>query len=234
MRSGLAHRADPPPNTMSKRDHWRRVYETRAATEVSWYAPHLRQSLQLIREVTTRDARIVDVGAGASTLVDDLLDLGYKNVTVLDVADEAFALARARLEKRANDVSWVAADITTASLAENSFDVWHDRAVFHFLTHESDRQAYVRQVRRSVVAGGYVVLATFSLEGPTKCSGLDVMRYDPRSLAREFGSQFELDAAIPAIHTTPTNKQQRFIFCRFKKRISAGGIPVEAEEPSGG
>jgi ubiquinone/menaquinone biosynthesis C-methylase UbiE len=202
---------------MTTRDHWQRVYETRAPSDVSWYAPHLQQSLHLIREVATPEARIIDVGAGASTLVDDLLDLGYRAITLLDVADEALAVARRRLGERAGHVNWVAADITTASLGDNSFDLWHDRAVFHFLTLENDRRAYVRQVERTVVAGGHVVLATFSLEGPTRCSGLDVMRYDAQALARELGPQFQLSAEIHATHTTPAKNEQAFIFCRFVK-----------------
>jgi 2-polyprenyl-3-methyl-5-hydroxy-6-metoxy-1,4-benzoquinol methylase len=202
---------------MSTPEHWQRVYETRSPNDVSWYAPHLADSLRLIQEVATPEARIIDVGAGASTLVDDLLDLGYRNITALDIASEALAIARRRLGRRGDHVKWLTADITTASLAESSFDLWHDRAVFHFLTHETDRHAYVRQVQRSVVAGGHVVLATFSLDGPTKCSGLDVMRYDAPSLAREFGPAFQLSAEIHATHTTPLNKQQAFICCRFIK-----------------
>jgi 2-polyprenyl-3-methyl-5-hydroxy-6-metoxy-1,4-benzoquinol methylase len=202
---------------MTTREHWQRVYETKAPNDVSWYAPHLQQSLRLIREVTTPEARIIDVGAGESTLVDDLLDLGYRSITVLDVADEALAVARRRLGERAGNVNWVAADIATASLGDDSFDLWHDRAMFHFLTHENDRRAYVHQVERSVVAGGHVVLATFSLDGPTKCSGLDVMRYDAPALARELGPKFQLGAEIHATHTTPAKKEQAFIFCRFVK-----------------
>ncbi len=203
---------------MNTLEHWQRVYEAKSPNDVSWYAPHLSESLRLIQEVTTVEARIIDVGAGASTLVDDLLDLGYRNVTLLDIAGEALALARRRLGERGDEVEWLTADITTASLAESSFDLWHDRAVFHFLTHENDRRSYVRQVQRSVVAGGHVVLATFALDGPTKCSGLDVMRYDAEALARELGPAFQLNAEIHATHATPSNKEQRFIFCRFVKR----------------
>lgn len=202
---------------MNTHEHWKQIYATKDVTEVGWYTPHLQQSLHLIQEVAALDAQIIDVGAGASTLVDDLLGLGYRNITVLDLTGEALAIARSRLGARARDVNWITADITTASLEENSFTVWHDRAVFHFLTEKDDREAYVRQIQRSVVAGGYIILATFSLEGPTKCSGLDVVRYDAESLARELGPQFELDAEISMVHTTPANTKQQFIFCRFKK-----------------
>ena len=202
---------------MSSRDHWQRVYETKESTEVSWYAAHLQQSVRLIQEVAPPPARIIDVGAGASTLVDDLLELGYRNLTVLDVSDAALAMARRRLGERATEVNWLAADVCSASLEENCFDLWHDRAVFHFLTSENDRRAYVSQVRRSLVSGGHVVIATFSLAGPSQCSGLDVMRYDALSLVREFGPAFELSSQGEATHTTPAGKEQQFIFCRLRK-----------------
>lgn len=204
---------------MTEPEHWQQVYATRASDDVSWYAPHLRESLRLIREVTTPEARIIDVGAGASTLVDDLLELGYRDITALDIASEALEIARRRLGERGESVRWLAADITRAPLAENSFDLWHDRAVFHFLTQESDRRAYVRQARASVVPGGHLVIATFAHDGPTRCSGLDVVRYDAQSLARELGSAFRVDAEIHTTHTTPAKKEQRFLCCRFVKLV---------------
>jgi len=202
---------------MTSRDHWQRVYETRASTDLSWYAAHLQQSVRLIQEVALPPARIIDVGAGASTLVDDLLCMGYRHLTVLDVSEAALAVARRRLGERATEVNWLAADVRTASLGENCFDLWHDRAVFHFLTSENDRRAYVSQIRRSLVSGGHVVIATFSLAGPNQCSGLDVMRYDAPSLLREFGPGFELYSQDETTHTTPAGKEQQFIFCRFRK-----------------
>lgn len=202
---------------MTGSEHWQQVYTTKAPGDVSWYAPHLPESLRLIREVAALDARILDVGAGASTLVDDLLELGYRDITALDIADEALAIARRRLGERGESVKWLTADITRAALPKSSFELWHDRAVFHFLTQESDRSAYVRRARESVVPGGHVVMATFALDGPARCSGLDVVRYDAQSLAREFGPAFELDAELHATHTTPANKEQRFLSCRFVK-----------------
>jgi 2-polyprenyl-3-methyl-5-hydroxy-6-metoxy-1,4-benzoquinol methylase len=202
---------------MNSRDHWQRVYQAKPATEVSWYTAHLRQSLEMIREVTSPDARVIDVGGGASTLVDDLLGLGYRDLTVLDVSEAGLAMAQWRLGPRAAQVRWIAADVITVQLAQNSFDLWHDRAVFHFLKHEADRKAYLHQLQCSVVMGGHVVIATFSLQGPTMCSGLEVMRYDAQSLARELGSQFALNAQLEATHTTPAGKAQRFVFCRFQK-----------------
>lgn len=202
---------------MTARDHWQHVYEMKAATEVSWYAAHLQDSLRLIQGVAPLSASIIDVGGGASTLVDDLLDLGYRDLTVLDLSDAALAVARARLGERAVHVKWLVADITDTVLERNRFDLWHDRAVFHFLINEADRQAYVQQLRHSLVAGGHVVIATFALAGPTECSGLDVARYDAQALSREFGPGFELTSHFEATHRTPANREQRFLFCVLRK-----------------
>lgn len=202
---------------MSTRDHWQRLYETRAPTEVSWYAPHLRESLRLIREVAPLDARIIDVGAGASTLVDDLLDAGYQGVTALDVSEAALEMSRRRLGQRADLVNWLVGDATLAPLGRHTFDIWHDRAVFHFLTDERDRRSYVRQVERAVVPGGHVVVATFAPAGPTRCSGLDVMRHDAQSLSHEFGPAFVLEVQGESAHITPTGREQLFTFCRLRK-----------------
>jgi SAM-dependent methyltransferase len=202
---------------VSAREHWQGIYQTKAATDVSWFAPHLTESLRLIEEVATPEARIIDVGAGASTLVDDLLDRGYRHLTTLDVSEAALELSRARLGARAAQVQRLVADIRTADLGENTFDVWHDRAVFHFLTDEADRRAYVERLGRALAPGGHVVIATFALAGPAKCSGFDVVRYDPASLARELGAGFTPSAALQTTHLTPAGKEQRFVYSRFKK-----------------
>jgi len=202
---------------MTARDHWQRLYQSRAATEVTWYAAHLEDSLRLIREVAPLSARIIDVGAGASTLVDDLLDTGYRDITVVDVSDAALAVARDRLGDRAVHIRWVVADVTEAVFERDRFDVWHDRAVFHFLTRRAERQAYVQQVRHSLVPGGHVVMATFALAGPTRCSGLDVVRYDSKALSREFGAGFEVTSHFETIHRTPAGKEQRFLFCVLRR-----------------
>ena len=203
---------------MDRHEHWQGVYLTKQPTEVSWYTAHLEESLRLLREVASPTARVIDVGAGASTLVDDLLALGYRDVTVLDVSNAALDVSRTRLGERAALVEWLAADVTTVDLGENRYDVWHDRAVFHFLTDASNRRAYVERLRRSVVPGGRVILATFSLEGPTKCSGLDVVRYDAESLSRELGDGFALTTSFTTVHRTPAEREQSFVFCRFEKR----------------
>lgn len=203
---------------MSNQEHWQQVYETKSTAEVSWYTPHLQPSLQRITAATAVSDRVIDVGGGASTLVDDLLDLGYLDLTVLDISDAALSAARDRLADRADAVQWVVADVTSVQFPENSFDLWHDRAVFHFLTKEAERHAYVNVLRHSLVTNGAVVIATFSLAGPTKCSGLDVVRYSAASLAQQLGSDFELIFDAEETHTTPSGNEQHFVVCQFKKR----------------
>jgi 2-polyprenyl-3-methyl-5-hydroxy-6-metoxy-1,4-benzoquinol methylase len=203
---------------VNRQAHWQGVYETKAANEVSWFAAQLQHSLQYIVEVTSPKARVIDVGGGASTLVDDLLGRGYRDVTVLDVADAALEVSRRRLGVAAGGVTWIAADVTKVELEAQRYDLWHDRAVLHFLTERVDREAYVDLARRSIPSGGYMVLATFSTSGPTKCSGLDVVRYDAQSLSRELGEAFVLDAHKEVTHLTPAGREQQFLYCRFKKQ----------------
>lgn len=199
---------------MDAQGHWENVYTVKKPTEVSWFRPHLDSSLSLIARVAPdQGARIIDVGGGESTLVDDLLSAGYRDLAVLDISKTALDVTRERLGARANSVSWLNADCTQVELAENSFDVWHDRAVFHFLTRPEDRAAYVKQVERSVRPGGFVIIGTFGPEGPQKCSGLDVVRYDSGSLHREFGSPFRLLDSLTEIHQTPFGTTQQFLYC---------------------
>jgi 2-polyprenyl-3-methyl-5-hydroxy-6-metoxy-1,4-benzoquinol methylase len=202
---------------MTKRERWEEIWRTHPPTGVSWYAPHLAESLRLIREVARPDAGIIDVGGGASTLVDDLLAHGYMQLTVLDVSESALAASRARLGDRAALVEWVRADVTTVTLREASFEVWHDRAVFHFLTAQAERQAYVRALEHSVKPHGWVVIGTFALTGPSRCSGLDVVRYDASGLQRALGGRFLLSAAAEQTHVTPDGRQQRFTMCRLQR-----------------
>ena len=204
---------------VSTRQHWESVYRSKVTTEVSWYSLHLEQSLRSITDVAPREARIIDVGGGASTLVDDLLDLGYRSLSVLDVSAAALGAARQRLGDRAEGVQWLEADITSALLPGDSFDLWHDRAVFHFLTEVAHREAYVANLRRSLAAGGTVVIATFSLDGPTRCSGLEVVRYSADSLARALGPDFEPISSADTTHTTPAGAAQRFVTCQFRKGV---------------
>ena len=203
---------------MHSKDHWEKVYTTKAAEGVSWYQPHAEQSMALIRATgANKQAAIMDVGGGASTLVDDLLVEGYTQLTVLDLSDEALAVSQRRLGAPARSVQWLVADITQAEFAPHSIDVWHDRAVFHFLTSPQDREAYVRQVVHAVKPGGHVIVATFGTNGPLQCSGLPVMRYAPDALHAEFGSAFALLSHQEQLHHTPFGTDQQFVYCMCRK-----------------
>jgi 2-polyprenyl-3-methyl-5-hydroxy-6-metoxy-1,4-benzoquinol methylase len=202
---------------MDSQTHWEKIYKVKAADAVSWYRPHLETSLALIEKAAPScSAAIIDVGGGESTLVDDLLSRGYENITVLDIAQTAIDANRKRLGRMSERVHWLAADITKAELTPSAYDVWHDRAVFHFLTTTSDRVAYVRQVAGAVRHGGHVIVGTFGPEGPMKCSGLDVVRYDAESLHREFGIHFRLLDSSKELHHTPLGAIQQFLYCYCK------------------
>lgn len=199
---------------MTTRSHWEDVYRSKAVDEVSWYRPHLEVSLRLIDAAAPdRGGAIIDVGGGEATLVDDLVASGYGDVTVLDISQAAIEVAKARMGPAAAAVHWIAGDITEVELESARYDVWHDRAVFHFLTGADDRAAYVRQVARAVKLGGHVIVATFGPEGPEKCSGLDVVRYDADSLHGEFGPKFRLLDSVTEQHETPWGAPQQFMYC---------------------
>ncbi len=199
---------------MDVQAHWEKIYTEKAPNAVSWYRPHLETSLALIEQTASgRSPSVIDVGGGESTLVDDLLARGYENITVLDISQSAIDANRKRLGKAAQRVHWLVADITKVKLESSAYDVWHDRAVFHFLTAADDRIAYVRQVARAVKRGGYVIVGTFGPEGPTKRSGLDVVRYDAESLHREFGVHFRMLGGSTELHRTPFGTIQQFLYC---------------------
>ncbi len=203
---------------MTSKAHWEEVYATKSPTAVSWFQPHAALSLQLIEQTgVPKDAGIIDVGGGASTLVDDLLDAGYSNLTVLDLSDAALAASRARLASRADAVHWLVGDITQITLPEQAYAVWHDRAVFHFLTTEPQRDAYVAAVMRAVKPGGHVIVATFAEDGPEKCSGLPVARYSAQGLHAQFGNPFTLLRQQREEHHTPFGTVQQFIYCLCRK-----------------
>jgi uncharacterized protein YndB with AHSA1/START domain/ubiquinone/menaquinone biosynthesis C-methylase UbiE len=205
------------PQTHPK-DHWENVYATKAPAEVSWFQEHASLSMKLIREAgVPRDAAIIDAGGGASRLADDLLDGGFANITVLDISGVALSAARARLGERATDVRWIESDLLGAPLAEHAYDLWHDRAVFHFMTSPDDRRAYVRQALRAIRPGGFLVAATFAEDGPTKCSGLSTARYSADELRAELGPEFTLLADEKESHTTPSGNVQRFVYCLFRR-----------------
>lgn len=199
---------------MTSKAHWENVYQSRAVDEVSWYRAHLDVSLKLIEGAAPdRSSAIIDVGGGEATLVDDLVTRGYGDVTVLDISQAAIDVAKARLGSSAASVHWIAGDITNVDLLPARYDLWHDRAVFHFLTGAKDRAAYVAQVASAVKPGGHVIVATFGPGGPETCSGLDVVRYDARSLHGEFGPKFRLLNSVTELHETPWGTSQPFMYC---------------------
>jgi ubiquinone/menaquinone biosynthesis C-methylase UbiE len=205
---------------MASREHWERVYSTKAADRVSWFQPHAEQSLDLIEATgASPGASIIDVGGGASTLVDDLLQRGYSAITVLDLSAVALACARARLGALAANVNWIEANVTEAPLPAEAYEIWHDRAVFHFLTSAAERRAYVDTVLRSVKPGGHVIVATFAEDGPTECSGLPVMRYSADELHGEFGEFFQLVRHKKETHVTPFGTEQKFVYCYWRKGV---------------
>jgi len=199
---------------MSTRSHWESVYESKSAEAVSWYAPHLHESLRYVNEAAAhKGAAIIDVGGGESTLVDDLLASGYSNVTVLDVSATALEVTRHRLGGLAGQVKWLVADILDAELAPAAYDIWHDRAVYHFLTSGEQRRRYVAQVLKALKPGGFAIVGTFGPEGPAKCSGLPVSRYSPKELHGTFGEPFQLLSSSFELHTTPWGSRQQFVYC---------------------
>lgn len=189
------------------KSHWEQVYGSKAPEAVSWYAPHLDESLDYIRRTgVSTDASIIDVGGGESTLVDDLLEAGYTRVSVLDLSERALAVCRERLGERA-------ADVLDHAFPPNSVDIWHDRAVFHFLTDAEQRQRYVAQVLKALKPGGYAIVGTFGPQGPAQCSGLPVARYSSGELHAQFGASFRLLDHATTVHTTPWGASQQFVYC---------------------
>jgi len=202
------------PDIVAVKEHWEAIYESKKPEEVGWYQPGPTVSLDLIRRVAPRlDAAIIDVGGGASTLVDSLPDA---RVTVLDISAAALAHAKSRLGSAADRVVWRCADVLSEELLSAAYDVWHDRAVFHFLTSPADRRRYVDQVSRALRPGGHVIIATFADDGPTHCSGLEVVRYSGDQLHAELGPAFELIETIREEHVTPSGSRQAFVYCLFR------------------
>ncbi|KRP87488.1 SAM-dependent methyltransferase [Bradyrhizobium yuanmingense] len=199
-------------------NHWDHVYATKGEAEVSWYQDSPAISLAMIRAAgSDRDTTIIDVGGGASRLVDALLQDGYRDIAVLDLSANALAAAKKRIGQAASTVDWIVADATTWRPAR-TYDVWHDRAAFHFLTDPRDRVAYVERLRSAVRPGGHVIIATFAPDGPEKCSGLPVQRHDSASLAAELGPEFKLVETRSETHHTPWHSTQAFQFSRFRRQ----------------
>lgn len=197
--------------------HWEKVYSANCATGVSWYQGEPRLSLELIRAVAPAvGGRIIDVGGGASVLVDRLLDLSFERIAVLDIAETALGQARSRLGERAGRVDWIAASVSEIQDI-GTFDVWHDRAVFHFLTDAADRRKYVNLACRTVPEGGHLIMASFADDGPMQCSELDVCRYNAPTMAAELGDEFSLIQWARETHTTPWNTSQAFFYGAFRR-----------------
>ena len=205
---------------MDMQSHWSQIYQSKSPSDVSWYQAKPDRSLDFIRQTGINTAaHIIDVGAGSSTLVDHLLLSGYQHITVLDISEEALQLARNRIgDAHEHMVEWIVGDITKVELPVHTYDVWHDRAAFHFLTDSLLRQRYIEQVQRAVRPGGHIIIATFATEGPEQCSGLDIIRYDPSSLHGTFGNDFELVTSTNETHVTPWGTEQKFIYCYCRLR----------------
>lgn len=195
--------------------HWQSVYAKNAPDAVSWYASHLALSLDFIRRAASHEARVIDIGGGHSTLVDDLLQEQYSNLTVFDISEAALDCSQRRLGPAARRIQWLVGDVLSCPLPGSHFDVWHDRAVFHFLTQTEQRTAYVSQLSHALKPGGHVVMATFGPDGPMKCSGLATCRYDADSLAQALGLGFHLVESAIDLHQTPFGTQQQFLYCLF-------------------
>jgi ubiquinone/menaquinone biosynthesis C-methylase UbiE len=204
--------------TIDRKTLWERVYSTIGETGVSWYQTEPRLSLELIASVAPeRGGRIIDVGGGASVLVDRLLDLAFGEIAVVDISETALAKVKARLGQRAERVRWVVADVTEAPDL-GTFDIWHDRAVFHFLTDAGDRRKYVEQARRTIPRDGQLIIASFADDGPKRCSELDVCRYNAESMATELGEGFSLVTEARELHTTPSGSHQPFFYGVFRRQ----------------
>jgi SAM-dependent methyltransferase len=205
---------------MQSRDrqaHWQDVYTNKAENEVSWFQESPAPSIELIMQIgAAHTCPVIDIGGGASRLVDDLIDKGFDDITVLDLSEVALQVAKSRLGDRAAKVDWIAADVTTWEPLR-TYGIWHDRATFHFLTDEHDRTAYVQRLKQAVKVGGHAIIATFALDGPERCSGLLVVRYDPESLARILGPAFELTDRRQHRHATPWGTEQSFQFSMFRR-----------------
>jgi trans-aconitate methyltransferase len=206
----------------SRKDHWEAVYTTRDETDVSWFQDNPALSLELIEQVgSLKNAAIIDIGGGASRLVDGLLKRGFRRVTVLDISSAALDLAALRVGRRASEVHWIVDDVTEWQPSQR-FDIWHDRAAFHFLVDPADREAYISRLKQALLPGGHAIIATFAADGPEVCSGLPVHRTDAAELAKEFGTEFTLLNSREHDHATPSNASQRFQFSIFQRRL--GGV----------
>lgn len=203
-------------NETDRQTHWQNVYGTKAESEVSWFQENPAPSLDLIVAAgISSDAAVIDIGGGASRLVDHLLDKGFRRLSILDLSAKALEQAKNRLGRRGDGLEWIVADITRWQ-PSRTYDLWHDRAAFHFLTEPADRDAYIACLKKAVRPGGVVIIATFAPDGPERCSGLPIVRYDAASLSGILGTDFKLIDARRHDHTTPWGAVQRFQFSAFR------------------
>lgn len=201
-----------------RKSHWENIYQTKKLEEVSWYQPNPETSLNFIRELgLPRDANIIDVGGGDSFFVDYLLELGYQNITVLDISESAINRAKKRLAGKVGNIKWIVSDINDFQ-PEMQYDFWHDRAAFHFLTNDKEVKKYVETAAQSVSRDGIVVLGTFSENGPKKCSGIEIKQYSEQGLEQAFQNHFEKIRCFTVNHETPFDTVQNFVFCSFRKK----------------
>lgn len=203
---------------MTRKDHWEQVYSTRLTEKLGWYEPHLKTSLRWIKELSlAADAPIIDVGGGASTLVDDLLETGYRSITVLDISGKALSSVKARLGRAAERVTWLDGDVTSIDLPARHYALWHDRAVFHFLIEVEQKRKYIDNLLKALRPEGDLIIGTFAPEAPPQCSGLPVQRYGPEQLADTLGAEFELKRHHKELHITPAGVEQMYLYCHFRR-----------------
>lgn len=201
-----------------RKQHWENIYSTKQLNEVSWYQPTPETSLQFIQELNVpKEASIIDIGGGDSFLVDYLLELGYKNITVLDISKKAIERAKLRLGQKGQNIKWIEADASNFDPQEK-YDLWHDRAAFHFLTDEKEIKHYLKSAKKGIKESGNLIIGTFAVDGPKKCSGIEITQYSEESLSNRFYS-FKKINCRNIEHVTPFNTIQKFIFCSFKKSI---------------
>jgi len=210
--------------TQDRTPHWQSIYRTKQSTDVSWFSPHLATSMDLLKQAGLNErSRVLDVGAGASTLVDDLLRMGVRSIAALDLSEAALQVARQRLGETASQVQWIVGDITQLQLPEVSIDLWHDRAALHFLVDPTAAVSYVRLATHVFADGGYAVIGCFAADGPERCSGLPIVRRDPQDIAALFGPSFVMVDGRRETHTTPSGGAQRFAYALLRK-LSPGEV----------
>ena len=207
------------PFKRNRKQHWERVYNKNKTEELGWYQDYPEMSLKLIAATGVGvHGNIIDIGGGTSKLAGILLDQGYRRLTVLDISGSSIEKTKLQLGEKWKQITWIEADVTQFDFTER-FDIWHDRAVFHFLTDPVDRRKYVDVLNQALKPGGHLIISTFGLKGPPRCSGVNVVRYSVETLHNEFGNTFVMVESYDEVHNTPSNVQQNFVYCRFNKRI---------------